>query len=169
MAEAGHELFFWLYRYSQAVCRAKECVSRSTDGTILSDVRLVLLHFERLESSLTHLGSDENAKEPQYWTDSASQRELHDYVMDNIGGLDPEYIDPFRATPVEGILQPPCKCGTWCLPLSPEVELHYWVTLSTQWHHVRINIYVISFAQLVMMNSPRRRREHGHQGRHCSS
>ncbi|KAJ5273388.1 hypothetical protein N7478_008513 [Penicillium angulare] len=67
--------------------------------------------------------SDENAKNTPYWTDIASQSELHKFVMDNLHGLDEEYIEPFRATTVEGILLPPLQMRDMVPPTLPRGQI----------------------------------------------
>lgn len=44
---------------------------------------------------------------------------MHSFVMENVKALDPEYIEPFRATPVEGILQPPLQMRDMAPPELP--------------------------------------------------
>ncbi|KAJ5109038.1 hypothetical protein N7456_005713 [Penicillium angulare] len=63
--------------------------------------------------------SDENAKNSPYWTDNASQSELHKFVMENLHGIDEEYTEPFRATAIEGILQPPLQMRDMVPPTLP--------------------------------------------------
>ncbi|KAJ5688796.1 hypothetical protein N7462_003188 [Penicillium macrosclerotiorum] len=63
--------------------------------------------------------ADKNAKKTPYWTNSASQSKLHNFVMENLHGLDAEYTEPFRATPVEGILQPPLQMRDMLPPTLP--------------------------------------------------
>ena len=39
----------------------------------------------------------------------ASQAELHHFVMNNLGGVHPDFAEPFKATRVEGMLHPPIR------------------------------------------------------------
>lgn len=40
---------------------------------------------------------------------SASQAELHRFVMSNLDGVHPDFAEAFRATQVDGILHPPIR------------------------------------------------------------
>lgn len=53
--------------------------------------------------------TDKEAAKEDYWTTTASQAELHKFVMEYLDGVHPEFADVFQATQVDGILLPPLK------------------------------------------------------------
>lgn len=62
---------------------------------------------------------DDDARKEGYWTVSASQEELHSYVLDHLDGVDSSFADILRATPVEGMLHPPLRMRDMTPPELP--------------------------------------------------
>ena len=63
--------------------------------------------------------ADEKAKSQDYWTATASQQEMHDFAQRKLDGLNEEFIEPYRQTPVEGILHPPLQMRDMVPPPIP--------------------------------------------------
>lgn len=67
-----------------------------------------------------HCRYEEAAKDGHFWTDSASAQELLDYTIRSLAGLDEDFIEPIRATPVTGILQPALRMRDMVPPPLPK-------------------------------------------------
>lgn len=73
-----------------------------------------------MHTDLVHR-ADEKASRPNYWTTTATQAEMHAFVMESLDRqpVDPKYAEVFRATPVEGIVHPPLRMRDMVPPELP--------------------------------------------------
>ncbi|PVH90702.1 FAD/NAD(P)-binding domain-containing protein [Periconia macrospinosa] len=62
---------------------------------------------------------DEDALKEDFWTSKASREEMHEFMLSQLSKLHPQIVEPFQATPVEGMVLPPLRLCDMLPPILP--------------------------------------------------